>query len=483
MGRTADTNFSFSNMSLTEKSYVCVQPVLDGIPGYRSKCAIVVANSGDCSTTNSTGDLMLEALVSPRAGRLATQTALTSTATIRLKARNLYLNPAGNYNLSLRINGGAWTTIPTPIVLPANDTAIISLPGIDLHDTIDYQIVAAIHNTALADPNSGNDTLRFTIKQVSNTPISLPFADGFEQADSLTVLRDTLALTPDHHWDFNHSVVVGRLRTVANDEITITGRRSISLDDQLVNPGSLNVFTGTFNLSSYDTSTDEVRLDFDYVLHGLPQTSAGNDVLARVSDATGWTTLYTYDLNAYPGNLNRGKALSLTDIARQARQNFGTSFQVAFRQQDTSLIAARNYGNGVTIDNVRLYTVANDASLEGIVSPLAYNCGINASQPIVVAVRNGVNHTLYNVQVAYRFDSGAVVQATIDSIKPKTTINYTFTTPINLPSGSTHFVDAWVSAAGDSYLPNDTINHYIIRNNAIYTVSNLVFDDFYKTID
>jgi hypothetical protein len=467
-----DTLYSFKNMPLTVNSYVAVQPVVDGKPGFRSLALITKANTGNCTNPVSSGDLMVEKLVSRNAGRLHSSTEFVAGAPVQVRVRNLYTAACNNYNLFYKVNTGVWQTLISPVTIPANNYADVNLTGISLSTPGQYQITVAVQNTALPDPQQANDTLSFVITCLQNNPVSLaaPFTDGFESMSAFSVSHDSMGVSPNQHWDFSSSDEFGRMRSFVNDNITITGARSVSLDEnQSVTSGSNNKFTGTFNLSGYDTANTEARLDFDYVLHGIPLSGAGNFVSVRGYDTSSWTPFYAYDLNTYPGTLTHVKSLSLTDALTADHHNFSTATQICFGQNDTSLIALESYGNGMTLDNVRIYTVANDAALVSVTSPLAASCGISAPQPVTVQVHNGVHQVLHNIQLFYSLDGGTAVTGTIDSIPSKGTVSYTFAQPVNVSLGVSHSLNVWLSVAGDTYKGNDTILNYHFRNSPVIT--------------
>lgn len=468
---TVDTAYSFRGMPLTGRSYVAVQPVLDGMPGLRSVAAIRVANSGSCTKPVSAGDLMVESLVSANGGRQHTNSAFTSSSVVKVRLRNLYAAACSNYVFSYRVNAGPWQTMVTPVIIPANSTADVDIPSsMSAVGTYNYDV--AVQNTGLADPVPANDSLSFTIKSLPNDTLNLssPFTDGFETMPVFSVSRDSMGVSPDGHWDFFNDDGLGRMRSNIDYELTLTGARSVSLDQVYEVPsGSHNKFVGTFNLDNYDTATAEIRLDFDYMLHGIPASAEGNLVAARAYDTLPWNPVYSYDLTGYPGALVNVRSLSLTDAVRLSGRNFTSATQVYFGQNDTSIIAAESYGNGITIDNFRMYTVTNDAALVSILSPVPSNCGLSGPQPLIVRVHNGVNYTLHNVQLFYRVNGGAILSGTIDSIKPKGYINYTFPQLLDMSGGTTHNVSVWLSVAGDSYLANDSIINYRFRNNPVIT--------------
>ncbi len=467
-----DTVYTFSNMPLTINSYVAVQPIIEGMPGYRSNAVIAKANSGNCTRPVSFGDLMIEAPAGPIGGRMHTSTEINVGTVVKVKVRNLYTAPTANYTLSFQVNAGPWQTLTNPGVIPANRDTVIGLAGAALATPGVYHFRTAIHNIGAFDPNVANDTIDFTVTSLVNDTVNLsvPFTDGFEAMPVITASHDTIGVSPNSHWDFSTTNEFGRMRSFVSSDITITGTRAVSLDqDQNIASGCKNTFTGTFNLSNYDTANAEVRVDFDYMLHGRPKSADGNQVSMRGVDTLALVPVYYYDLSAYPGTVTHVKSLSLTDVLRQTHSNFSPSCQVAFGQSDTSLIAAPTYGNGMTLDNFRLYTVANDVAMVGVVSPLPSNCGLSSPQPLVVQIHNGVNYTLHNVQVFYKVDGGTTFTGIIDSIKAKATISYTFAQQLDMTINTTHSLDVWLSVAGDTYNGNDSILNYRFRNNKIIT--------------
>jgi hypothetical protein len=469
----ADTSYSFSGMALDAASIVAVQPVVDGLKGYRSLAIVTRANYGDCANPISKGDLLVERIAAPASGRLLTSTAPGSSSTIGVVVRNLYTLNCSNYILSYKINSSAWQTLVNPgTVIPANGSAVIDIPGYSFATPGNYDITVAIKNTAISDPQSQNDTIRYTVKCLPNDPLDLTteFKDDFETMGKFSVSHDSIGISSNGHWDYFNDDDSGRIRSYVFEDITIGGNRSISLDQFMpMKHGSKNIFAGTFNLADYDTAMHEVRVDFDYLLHGNPATATGNIVSARGNDLSPWKPFYNYDLSAYPGYVKRVLSLSLTDALRFGGNNFSTSTQVAFGQSDTSIIADKNYGNGITLDNFRMYTVANDAMVAGIVSPEANNCGLPSSVPLTVKVRNGVNYTLHNVSLFYTIDGGTVYTGSLDSIRAKDSVNFTFAQPLNVGSGATHELNVWLTASGDTYALNDSLLHYKFRNSKIIT--------------
>ncbi len=468
----SDTMYSFSNLSLVNKSYVAVQPLFTGIPGYRSIAGIKVADSGNCTNASSYGDLMIEKIMNPHSGRKYTSSQLSNIEPFQLKIRNLYNEPCDSFLVSYSINTGVWQNYISYSTIPANSYVIVNVANIDLSAIGTYQIKVAIHNLNRTDNNPANDTQSITVVQLQNDTINLnsPFVDDFETMPKFSVSNDSIGISPNGHWDYFNLNDSGRLRSFVSDNITISGTRSISLDEKnAVVAGSKNNFTGTFNLNNFDTSTSEIRIDYDYILHGTPKSADGNLIVARGVDTSSWMPLFAYDLSAYPGFLMHIQSLSLTDALRSGNRNFSSSTQISFGQNDTSLICLSNYGNGITIDNFKMYTVSNDAILAGVITPLPTNCGLNSNVPLIVTVKNGVNYTLHTIQLFYQLDGGITHTGTIDSLNAKATINFTFIDSLNIGTTPAHTLNIWLSETGDTYHPNDSIFNYQFRNSKIIT--------------
>ena len=459
------TNYVFSGLSLDSTYYVTVRPVIDGMSGYRDVAVKRRPIDGNCSGNISDADLMLQEVRTPLTGRLLTGTELSANQPLRVNVRNLDDVPCSSYSVSYSINGAAWVTQSFTDVLPANNVKQVSLPGLNLSATGDYDIRIAVTNLSAADPVSTNDSLVHHVSQLPNPPVTLDFTEGFETVATLNSTSDTFGFGDNRRWDFEKSTDTGRIRSFVLYSTLISGQRSISMDAYKPCPGNFNALTGTFNLSAYNANTDEVRLEFDYIIHGVPKSSPGNELLVRGKDTQPFAVGYKYKLDVQDVRkvVNSG-SISLSDIMLNTGDDFSASTQLQFTQNDTSLIAARDEGNGVTIDNIRLYTVQNDVQLLSIESPEPFNCGITGPLPLKVKVRNGVNQVQNNVQINYTLDDGAVVTETIASISGKETIDYTFNTQLDLSKPGNHIVDVWLTANGDSYNKNDSVLNYSIRN-------------------
>ena len=467
------TSYTFSGLELDSFYYVAVRPIVDGLSGYRSIAVHRRPNDGTCTGTISDGDLMVQGIITPHSGRKFTSTELTNHEQLQVEVRNLDDAPANNYRVSYSLNGGSWQTQIFTTAIPANSATTVNIASLDLSALGGYDIIVAIENLAMTDPVNRNDTVHLHIVHLPNDPINLlaGFTDGFEDMPAFTCTKDSFGISPNAHWDYSQSTDTGRIRSFVNQDITVSGTRSISMDEFKNGIGNQNNFTGTFNLGNYDVANDEVRVEFDYRLHGLPKDQQNNGLFVRGMDTAGWINLCGYINDPLKvGQVIRSATLSLTDALRKNGQPFSTSTQLSFFQSDTSSICAPDYGNGVTIDNVKIYTVKNDVQLLSVLSPQNTECGLSGLIPLKVRIYNSVYQAQTNVQLYYQFDSGIVVNETISNINGKDTIDYTFSHKLDFSIQGVHHLNIWLVANGDTYPFNDSVLNYTIHNQPLVTV-------------
>lgn len=465
---TTDTNFSVSGLNPDSIYYFSVQPIVGTVPAFRSIAVKRQPNSGNCAGSISDGDLAIRKMLAPSTGRVGTSTALGINETLSFQVQNLDDAAASSYSVSYQINGGAWVT-QTRTGLPALATSTISFPNVNLAAVGSYTIRAAVHNLSTTDPVSANDTIVATIRQLKNDPVNLAlgFLEDFETMPRLNLMNDSMGFGLNQHWDFEHSNDSGRLRSFVDDDINIAGSRSISIDMWLNTKPSFNRLTGTFNLAGNTTNIDEVRLEFDYRIHGTPKFADSNKVWVRGNDTDPWIPIFNYDLSVPTGQALNSGTLSVTDVLAKAGQEFSSATQLAFGQFDTSAIAQNDYGNGLTIDNVKLYKVLNDVGITAVLSPVESACLLGSSTPLTIRIENGVTTPVVQVALFYRYDGGLVESDTIALLAGKATIDYTFRKLLNTSNLGAHTLDIWMAAPNDSYAKNDSILNYKFRNQPV----------------
>lgn len=475
-GNTSDTTFTITGLSTDSIYWFAVAAIINNKTGIRSVAQSFQPNQGNCSAITQHGDLRLSKILLPKNGRKFTLSALSANATFKVKIQNTDNQPSSSFKISWQLDNSSWQSQNFIYQLGAASSYPFTLPDLNLSTPGNYPLKVAITNLSTPDPVPGNDTLNLVVRQLPNNPIDLSqnYMDGFESFPDFSETGDTvMGVGNSSHWDFEADHNKGRLRSFVNSGITISGSRSVSLDnainqDGAIDKSSQNYFTGNFNLSNYDTNNAEIRCSFDYLMSGFPKFDTGNQVWIRGNEAAPWQPFYKFKIDSNNlGALFSSGSLSISDVLSRAGQNFSTATQIRFCQRDTSQIESAYYGNGLTMDNFSLYLVHNDIQLLALDSILHFNCALSNQVPLKIKVYNSVQNTVYNIPVTYVLDNNPPVTEIIDSISGKDTVQYAFQTKMDLSATTQHSLSAWCAAPNDSYHLNDSILNFIIHNQPV----------------
>jgi hypothetical protein len=463
---TTSTSYTFKGLNKDSVYWITVRPKINGLAGRRSDAARVQPNTGNCSGAISNNDLKLDSITTPRAGRKQTSTEITGN-NLSVRIKNLDDAPVTNFEVKYSINGGAYITQAVAGTIPALGVYTHTFSGVNFSSAGTYNITAVVKNST-ADPVTNNDTLTSMIKQLANDPIALPYVENFDSAPASEVLQSQTGLNGLDHWDFTSTTPYGRVRTFVNTGIAHSGNRAITLDvDRFVQAGNTNYLTGTFNVSS-NALTHEVRLDFWFKHHGQ-NPNANNRVWIRGSDVDTWIEAYDLDANQtmFAGVWQKSASIEVSDLLLANGQNFTSGFQVRFGQHSIIGMGDDQHNGGCTIDDFRLYIAANDVAVIKIESPANNACGLGATVPLKVQVKNLSKATVNNVPITARVDGGTIVTENIASIAANATVTYIFTQGLNLSSIGEHTIDVWTDLASDTYKENDSLLNYTVKNQPV----------------
>lgn len=473
------TNYTFTGLSSDSTYWVAVAPIVNSAIGIRSLALSRMPNDGNCIGITTPGDLKLATILTPGSGRVLTSSSLSNTQALKVIISNQDNQVANNYKISYRVNSGAWISFNYTDLISATGNRQITVDNLNLSAIGDYHITVAVTNLAVTDPVSSNDTLQTDIKQIENP--ALDIAGGYDENFEANAIFETVGKSPMAiggltKWDFTQSQPHGRIQNFRSSSVTISGAKSISMDNNKVlltgniAGSSYNTFTGTFNLSNYDTANWEIRCEFDYVMSGIPKFDTGNSVWVRGKDTDPWIRILDYQIDTVNyGAVFHSGSVPIRDLLSAAGQNFSTSTQIRFTQYDTSRIESSYYGNGVTIDNFKLYYVTNDIALNAIDSVYHYNCALSNQVPLRVQISNGVNNTVHDISVSYQLDNNPVVTEQLDSIAGNDTVQYTFNQTMDLSATTNYNLNVWVNVPTDTYNLNDSIINFTIKNQPVIT--------------
>ena len=474
VGTTTANNYTISGLNKDSVYWISVRARINGKPGRRSDGQSYQPNVGNCTGSISDNDLQLVTILSPNTGRKFSVSELGSNSTVSIQIKNLDDASVAAYDVKYSINGAAFSSQHITTPLAGGSTAIINFPGINLAAEGTYQIVAVVKNVQ-PDVVTKNDTLRKTIKQLSNAPVivSNPFIENFETADSANYENAVIGLNGLDRWDFapltDNGDTYGRARTFVNTGIAI-GSRAITVDvRKYVNNASLgnSKLTGTFNLANYNAATDEIRFDFMYKQHGSYQEDATvgkNMVSVRGTENTVAVNAYSLYANqpAVPGQWQRSQSIELSDLLANAGQGFSPTTQIIFGQTSALGMGDNTHFGGYTFDDIRIYTVANDMQAIAIDTPAVNNCGLG-TVPVRIKIKNSMSYAINNIPVKLQVDNNTVITETISTVAPNTIAVYNFSALANVSAAGSHIIAVWTDLPADNFHSNDTIRKTIVN--------------------
>lgn len=463
---TTATSYTLGGLSKDSTYWVTVRARINGKSGRRAGAIARQPTSGSCSGTISDNDLKVDAIISPKSGRRFTSTQLSAASVVTVRIKNIDDAPVSSFDVKYSINGGAWVTEIVSIPLAAGAVYTHSFATtVDLSAPGSYNLSVVVKN-AVTDPVTANDTLSVVVKHLDNQPLDLTtyFIDNIESAAPATYQKDPLGLAGLPRYDVTPSTAYGRLRTFVNTGISRSGTKALTLDvDRFYPSVNTNYLFGTFNLVNYNVTTNDIRLDFQYLSHGQ-EPNVADRVWIRGSDTQPWIVAFDLDSAAAgPGLYKKTSSIEIAHLLSVAGQSFTPSFGVRWGQGGAYPAADKLMANGFSFDDIRLYQVSNDLQLKSIDSPSVAACALSATSPVKVTIRNSAANAVTAVPVRYRINGGAWVSETIPSIAANSTVRYSFATPANLSAFGPYTIETVVDYSGDTFRENDTA--YTVINN------------------
>ncbi|MFN5333984.1 MAG: S8 family serine peptidase [Bacteroidota bacterium] len=468
LGNTTGLQYPVRGLDKSIRYWFSVRARITDSSGRRAR-AIAVSPSLNtpCTASEFDKDLKIDQLVSPTNGRKYTASELTNTQEVVVKIKNLDDTPSSaSYNVSYQINGGPVITELSNITIPASGTIDYAFATkADLSSVDSFNIKVFVKQAGDLRPE--NDEMGFVIRHLDNPPVILPHIENFENTGDDEYRRNTFGLKNIERFDYTLSTTNGRARTFVNSGMALSGNKAITLDAaQYLGAININQLIGTYNFSNV-SSTDDLRLDFDFKNQGQLNLPSGI-LWIRGNDDLPW--INAYELTNDRNNLgNTRKAwVNIKELLFAAGQPLSSSFQIFFQQAGRTSSNNADYfpelfdlDDGITIDNIRFTKTNNDVVVSQIISPDSLSCTVGImSQSVTVRIKNLSSNTLTNIPVFYRVGNHAPVQDIIPSLSGNTEMNYTFTTPFTITNAGTYTLDAWVSLPADDYRVNDSIIGY-----------------------
>ena len=332
--------------------------------------------------SKTTTDYKLETANDKIFGRKNTSSALTQNQNIALQLKSNGSQLGSATLLKYKLNNGA---IANKVVNLVAGVANIILGPFDLSPVGSSTLMAWVEDAA--DGVKENDTLKFSIRQVDNPPMVLPYTENFDGLDEVWLYQKTTTVGGNINLDYDNSSPQCRLRTNASN-VFVFGLRSITFDksDRHWITDTLpqtNFLTLTYNMSNIALLHSPLLFRFAYVQHGDKQYP--NDaVWVRGCDTCAWVKFFDLFLNKAAGGATKSTPLyNLNYFLDSAKQTLTSSFQIRIGQQDqNSAINAQQY-TGYTFDNIRFST---------------WNTGISSTQILDdIAIYPNPSHGIFTV--------------------------------------------------------------------------------------
>ncbi len=430
-------------------------------PGRRATALSITPSTGSCNWSN---DLSVYEMVTPVFSRENTSEALPSVTHLSLALRNAGNNPIDTFTVNYQIDGGPVVSQSIRDTIQPNDTTHFIFTNTENFVPGEYQLV--FWTELAGDDHPDNDTLREILRVIANDPVTLPYTEDFEGADSLLILGSFSGLGGLDEWDYQNTSGPGRLRSFAGQGFVQEGKRAITLDANVYGSYAVNKLILTLNMSNYDTSSNDIRLQFDYMHHEVTSVDNPNDrVWVRGSDTSSWTEIYNlFDHQGERGQYNLvHTGLSITNSLKTAGQNYSSSFQIRFGQEGNAAAVETTAEDGYSFDNIKIVEVSEDLELQEVLHPGNIGCGLGVEYP-AIRIHNNASNDATSIEAHYRINNGAVVSDTIPLIAGETTLDYTFSTGYDFSSLGDYRMDVWVDYPPDNFSENDSINQYLIRH-------------------
>jgi hypothetical protein len=394
------------------------------------------------------------------------QGQIYSTGPFNITADIIDASGVASASIQYSLNNGPNNFVPMNLVSGNGYQGVI--PSASVGDTICYSITATDNTSCMNvanNPSSG--CYQFEIK--SNPPPSCvgspiftytynesfaSFLPGNGQNTAGSLMNDWVNETSgdSHDW-------------WVYDQATQTQQSGPSQDHSPLDANYLYVEASNgndnkmaiLNSPCYDfSSLISPKFRFWYHMYGsqmgslhLDIYSGGQwvlDIMPSISGDQGNQWLFNeVDLTAYSGSI----------VKLRFRANTGTGFN-----------------SDIAIDDIEIFEpLANDISLNAIVSPNPSGCSGSSNEFITVELENNGVYLENEIPLAYRLNGGAIVRDTAKfNISPGGVANHTFQQTINMSSVGNYSFDVWLELNGDLNLSNDSIFNYTVVSSSITDV-------------
>ena len=209
----------------------------------------------------------------------------------------------------------------------------------------------------------------------------------------------------------------GRLRTNAGVGFARSGNAALTLDREVPNTPATNFVILTADLSMLSAASDTIVLKFAWQ-HHREEPSANDRVWVRGSNTAPFVQVFNWSANLGEAGTYQQTELDVSQALQAAGQDFSSTFQVRWGQQDTSPATspAGDTADGLTIDDVSLRRLEdNDVGIADLVQPAELTCGSTTTQVVVRVDNDGL---LPQTNIPIEIQTSPALLSSTDEILP-----------------------------------------------------------------
>ena len=473
IGNTTSTSYLITGLNKNQVYWFAAAAKINSIPGRRSIAVSIIPNSGECTLAAFNNDLKVDTILEPNTARQLFANAANATRPVKVSIKNISAgNVTGPFNVSFDYGGTIVTEVVNTTINPFS-TFTYTFSGTYPVPAAGYDYNFKAWVTKTGDNNHVNDTAYKRVKYINNDAITaLPLTEDFETTASNTEFKNgEMALGGNKYLDFGTSSTRGRARTFVNTGFSLNGTNALTLD-QAPYSTTANADSAILNYNLSLFTSRQIRFDFYYKNHGQ-EDAAANKIWIRGSENNNW--VQAFDLFANQADLGewRKAVININEILAAAipSQTVSQTFQIKIGQQGYNSANSPepivDVDDGYTFDKLVLAEALNDVGMLSINSPGKSGCGLTATYPVGVKIRNYNNVALNNVQVSYKINNNSIVTETIPVVAANQTLDYVFTQTADLSAYMDYSLNVWVKYGTDNYASNDSILNYTFHSSPV----------------
>ena len=472
IGNTVANSFLLFGLDKNTTTWLGVAAKYGNFSGRRSISLSVLPNNGNCTLAAFDGDVKVDSILAPNTARQYFANENNAKAPVQIIIKNLgAVSINSPFNVSYSFGAAAVTETINPVIA-AGASYTYTFTGLYPIISTGYKYNFKAWVTLAADGNHLNDTAYKTVKLINNDPINtLPVTEGFETLPDINITKQEMAFGENKYLDFFASSNRGRARTFINSGFAHTGIRSLTLDQWPYNAiTTIDSVLLNYNLINY--TSGQLRFDFYYKNHGQAY-NAGNKIWIRGSENDNWLMAYDlYTNQAESGQWKHG-LFNINEVLDSAlpAQIITNTFQIKIGEEGNTSANTpdplTDNDDGYTFDDLHLNQVFNDLELKTINLPDKSGCGLTATNPITINIKNHNNTDLKSIKVNYQINGGTIVTEIIPSIAANQLLNYTFIKTADLSAYTEQNINVWINFAADNYTVNDSVLNYIVHNSPV----------------